>query len=293
MRFLIVDDDRACCELLRATLSPYATCDLALDGNEAIEAVRLALEDGAPYDLICLDIMMPKTDGHEALEAIRALEKRFGIYGSDGATVIMTTALHDSKHCIRSFREGCEYYYTKPIAPDELLARIRTLLGGLPERPRPETRPAVPNPSETREPVQQSKLGRYLIVDDDGLARELLRNILSPLGRCTFAYDGQEAIDAVRLAIEDNDPYDLICLDIMMPGVDGHDALRAIRKLETEHGIYGSDGAKVIMVTALRDSKHCIRSFREGCESYITKPINETELLKKIEQLGLPQTSGN
>jgi len=64
---------------------------------------------------------------------------------------------------------------------------------------------------------------RFLIVDDDPICRELLRSIFSHYGDCDAAFDGSEAVDAVRLAIEDAHPYDLICLDIMMPGVDGHE----------------------------------------------------------------------
>jgi two-component system chemotaxis response regulator CheY len=71
----------------------------------------------------------------------------------------------------------------------------------------------------------------------------------------------------------------------MMPGVSGHDALTAIRRLELEHGIGGTDGVKVIMTTALRDSKHCIQSFREGCECFLTKPIHDAELLEKMREL--------
>ena len=127
MKFLIVDDDPACRNLLEALLSPYADCDLAVDGGEAINAVRLAVEDGQPYDLITLDIMMPGVDGHQALDGIRQLEKEHGIHGSDGVKVIVTTALTDSKHCIRSFKEGCECYVTKPINEDELLGKMREL----------------------------------------------------------------------------------------------------------------------------------------------------------------------
>ena len=283
VRFLIVDDDPVCRSLLQATLSPYAHCDLAFGGREAIDAVRLSLEDGRPYDLICLDIMMPGTDGHETLEEIRRLEKEREIYGSDGAKVVMTTALQDPRHCLRSFKEGCESYLTKPIKDTQLFTLIQELLGELPKMSTPET-PANPPVPSTSEP---SSKDRYLIVDDDRVCRELLKAMLSPYGHCDFAYDGREAIDAVRLGLEDNLPYDLITMDIMMPGTSGHDALLGIRKLEAEQGIYGSDGVKVIMTTALRDSKHCIQSFKEGCESYVTKPVDADELLGKMRELGL------
>jgi two-component system chemotaxis response regulator CheY len=236
---------------------------------------------------------MSGTDGHQALEAIRQLEMQHGIVGSDGVKIIMTTALKDSKHCLHAFEQGCESYVTKPIHADELLEQVRTLLG---EKLRHGTAPAGKavrqsvSKSENRTFAPTAGSGpraRYLVVDDDGVCRALLKAMLSPFGQCTFAYDGQEAIDAVRLSLEDNRPFDLICLDIMMPGVSGHDALTQIRKVEMEHGIGGSDCVKVIMTTALSDSKHCIQSFREGCECYVTKPIDETELLGKMRDLGL------
>ncbi len=281
MKILIVDDDRLCRELLRTILEPYAQCDQAVDGGEAIDAFRLALEDGNRYDLVCLDIMMPEADGHQVLEAIRSLEHRHGIGGSDGTKVMMTTALVDSKHCIRSFKEGCEDYYTKPIKQDDFLRHVRALMGELPPRS------SFDSPAAAEKPADEHGRKRFLIVDDDAVCRQLLKAILEPYGRCSFAYDGREAVDAVRLALDDEDPYDMICLDIMMPGVDGHQALTEIRALEARRGVHGSDGVKVIMTTALSDSKHCVRSFKEGCEHYITKPIKEQELLGKMRELGM------
>ncbi|NUQ64429.1 MAG: response regulator transcription factor [Pirellulales bacterium] len=135
-------------------------------------------------------------------------------------------------------------------------------------------------------PAEESaRRPRYLIVDDDGVCRELLKDVLSIYGQCDFAYDGLEAVDAVRLALEDGTPYHLVCLDIMMPGSSGHASLEAIRQVEAERGVHGSDGVPVIMTTALRDSKHCVQAFREGCESYVTKPIREDELLARMHEL--------
>lgn len=85
--------------------------------------------------------------------------------------------------------------------------------------------------------------------------------------------------------------YDLVLIDIEMPGIDGHEVLDTIREMESRRGIHGSDGVKVIMTTALMDSKHCIRAFEEGCESYITKPIDEDELFGRMRELGLLATA--
>jgi len=128
---------------------------------------------------------------------------------------------------------------------------------------------------------------KYLIVEDDFAARRLLQRYLSGYGECDVAVDGNEAVEAFRQAQDENEPYDLICLDIMMPAMDGRDALKAIRQIEREHGILGLDGVKVIMTTALGDSKNVIGSFREGCEAYIVKPIRKDKLLEEMEKLGL------
>ncbi len=276
-RFLIVDDDPACRRLLEFYLRPYGRCETAVDGDKAVEAFRAALLAQDPFDLICLDIMMPEADGHQVLARIREIESGRGIPGNDGVKIVMTTALTDSRHCVRAFMEGCESYVTKPIRQTKLLEEVRRQLGSL-KRVEPQQ---VPQSG----PAGQNY--RFLIVDDDGVCRQLLADMLSPFGQCDLAYDGQEAAEAVRLALEDGTAYDLICLDIMMPGTSGHQALECIRQIEAKHDRAGSDGAKVIMTTALRDAKHCVQSFREGCECYLTKPIHEDELLEKLRQLDL------
>jgi two-component system chemotaxis response regulator CheY len=260
---------------LKHLLSPSGHCDVAYDGHEGVAAFRMALEGGRPYDLVCLDIMMPGDDGHRVLDAIRQVERERGVGGLEGVKVVMVTAVDDSQQCVQAFRQGCESYITKPIEEQRLLEAAGKLLG---ESFEYRKRRQPPNPPRTE---------RYLIVDDDAVCRELLKDMLAPYGQCDFAYDGAEAIEAVRLALEDGAPYGLVCLDIMMPGTSGHQALEEIRKLEAEHGILGLDGVKVIMTTALRDAKHCIQAFREGCESYVTKPISETELLGRMRELGL------
>jgi len=281
MRFLIVDDDRLCRVLLEAILQRYGQCDMACDGDEAIEQVRKAMDSGRPYDLVCLDIMMPNRDGHQTLDAIREIEAERGILGSDGVKVIMATALADSKHCVRAFREGCESYVTKPINKRTLLQQVESLLGIV--------QPPIdqPNQDSPPSPEKPSRRPRFLIVDDDRFCRELLRSYLEPLGQCDVAYNADEAIDAIRLALHDGHPYRLVCLDIMMPGKSGHDALKEIRQIESQHGVHGSDGVPVIMTTALKDSKHCIQAFEEGCESYVTKPIDRDDLLAAMQGLGV------
>jgi two-component system chemotaxis response regulator CheY len=132
-RFLIIDDDPAFRRLLVTILSPYGHCDVAYDGHEGTGIFRVALDARTDYDLICLDIDMPITDGHQVLAAIREIERQRGILGANGVKIIMTTSLQDSKHCLRAFCEGCESYMTKPVDKHQLLSQVRMLLGDLGE----------------------------------------------------------------------------------------------------------------------------------------------------------------
>lgn len=133
---------------------------------------------------------------------------------------------------------------------------------------------------------------KCLIVEDDFAARRLLQRYLSGYGDCDVAVDGNEAVEAFSQATDEKEPYDLICLDIMMPNMDGHEALKAIRQIESDHGINGLDGVKVIMTTALGDSKNVMGSFREGCEAYIVKPVEKDIFIQEMVNLGLVESVG-
>lgn len=123
---------------------------------------------------------------------------------------------------------------------------------------------------------------KTLIIDDDFTSRKLLSKILSKYGETDVAVDGKEAVKAFKISLDENNPYDLLCLDIMMPEMNGQETLKEIRRLENEKGIYGLDGVKIIMVTALSDSQNICTAFREQCEAYIIKPIEKDKLLKKL-----------
>lgn len=129
---------------------------------------------------------------------------------------------------------------------------------------------------------------KTLIVEDDFVSRRILKDILSPYGECDIAIDGSEAIQACRLAREDGKPYDLICMDIMMPKMDGQEALEKIRGLERSAGIRNADEVKVIMVTALDSPKTVFASFyRGGATSYVVKPVSREKLLREVDNFGL------
>lgn len=129
---------------------------------------------------------------------------------------------------------------------------------------------------------------RVLIVEDDFTSRKLLQMILTPHGECDIAVNGEECVDAFKLALREGKPYDLVCLDIMMPHKDGHQALKEIRAIEKERGIRGANEVKVIMTTALDDPKNVVEAYyKGGATSYIPKPLDKHMFLHLLRNLGL------
>ena len=127
MKMLVVDDDFTCRTLLSEILKSYGSADIAVNGKEAVEAVKAAMAASEPYELICLDVMMPIMDGQEALAEIRAFEVAQGISSSKGAKIVMTTSLGDAKNTIESYKNLCDAYLVKPIDKAKLLEAIRKL----------------------------------------------------------------------------------------------------------------------------------------------------------------------
>ncbi|MBP2636762.1 MAG: response regulator [Firmicutes bacterium] len=130
---------------------------------------------------------------------------------------------------------------------------------------------------------------RILIAEDDLISRKFLAKFLSQYGECDVTIDGLEALDAYLLALKDKQPYDLICLDIMMPKVDGVKALKTIRDIEKQNGVKEKDRVKVIMVTALAETQYVQHSFEIGCEAYAAKPIDTEKLVEVLRKLELIQ----
>lgn len=132
---------------------------------------------------------------------------------------------------------------------------------------------------------------KFLIVDDDFDSRRLVQKILHPFGYSDLAADGEEGVEAFRQSLKAGEPYDVVTLDIMMPNIDGQDALREIRDIEKEHGVAPEQSAKVIMISGLDDSQEVHDAFFLGdATSYIVKPIRKKVLIEEIQNLGVPLT---
>lgn len=128
---------------------------------------------------------------------------------------------------------------------------------------------------------------KILLAEDDFATRKFMDKQLSQYGECDVMVDGEEAVDAFMMALEDNEPYDLVCLDVMMPVMDGYQVLKAIRGIEAQRGISKKNSVKVIMTTALNDERNVKLAFELGCEAYVGKPIDVEKFEKVLNKLGL------
>ena len=128
---------------------------------------------------------------------------------------------------------------------------------------------------------------RILIVEDVQVNRQFLLALLAPLGPCDTAGNGQEAIEAFEAARQQGCPYDLICMDTILPEMTGRDAVAEIRRREMENNILGPKGTKIIMTTALESPLNVAGTFRDGCEAYLSKPVTREKIYQEIFELGL------
>lgn len=129
---------------------------------------------------------------------------------------------------------------------------------------------------------------KILIAEDDFLSRKLLMTYLSTVGEIDIAVNGKEAVQAVHLELESKGKYDLICLDIMMPQMDGQEALQKIRQLEEHFKVEREQGAKIFMTTALPDKERVVKAAVAGCNAYLIKPITKARLFDELGKNGIP-----
>jgi len=214
-----------------------------------------------------------------------ALDAIAGVCGSMADYIAKTPAGRLGEN-IQILLDACDFIsaYVETLSENREPPRVSAaILEGLRQPGRPyEAASAASDVGETT-----PERPRFLIVDDELASRELLKAYLSPFGACDLVESGRQAVDAVRKSLIEKRPYAAVCLDIMMPEVDGHLALKLIRCCENEFEIYGSAGAKVFMITALGKGRHEVRAFKAGCQTYLTKPVDEQELIGTMRRMGV------
>lgn len=126
---------------------------------------------------------------------------------------------------------------------------------------------------------------KSLVAEDDNTSRTLLRHYLSQFGECHVVENGREAIDAVQHARFERQSYDLVCMDLRMPVMDGHEAIREIRRQEMVTGALRP--IRIIVTTAHSDMESITQALLCKCNSYLVKPIDTRKLHGELVELGL------
>ena len=127
---------------------------------------------------------------------------------------------------------------------------------------------------------------RILVVDDVEVNRALMATMLGEVGEVDLAENGSLGVLAAEEALVREDAYDLICLDINMPVMDGLEALHSIRTAETRYG--ARQRAVIFMVTASTSPEHMLRSLENGgCDDFIIKPVLKKTLVSMMKKHGL------
>lgn len=126
---------------------------------------------------------------------------------------------------------------------------------------------------------------RILLIDDEPIALTKLELMLTNVGICDTADSGVEATERFVNAIDDNQPYDLITIDIELPDITGIDLLNRFVLLEKKNRI---TPAKKIMVTAHSNVDYVVKA-KNKCDAFVVKPLRKATLLAKIDELFPPE----
>lgn len=250
---LVADDEKLLCDLLRAVFTRHGHEVLtATNGREAVEIFRARRPR-----ITFLDVYMPEMNGIEALKQIRVIDP--------DAAVIMITG-HRSDELENEARQlGVTDFLGKGLAPDILIRAIEREV---------MQRSQVPGRTGTRSAAGNQKRNSLLVVDDDPVIQSLVREFLTLRGyRVRVAEDGKEA-----LALVEQERPHLIILDLMMPGMDGIEVLRALRARDFKGG--------VVMLTSSQDEHVLQQTLDLGAVDVVGKPV-ELERLELVVQVGL------
>ncbi|NEX21939.1 response regulator [Thiorhodococcus mannitoliphagus] len=270
LRTLVVDDYPATRSLLAGLLSELSIShiDQCADGQCAVDHVTRAWSQGAPYDLLLLDWLMPTMDGGNVLEALRERA-----VPAPEMTIIISA---DDLGSIREFAEGlgATDFIGKPIMPRALLERIKALSSA-----------EQKTPVKDAAPTSRDLAGmRVLLVEDNSLNQQLASELMRKRGvNVDVANNGAEALD--RLTMLPPDHYALVLIDLQMPLLDGYEATERLRAQQRYKEL------PVVAMTAHAMADERQHGLKLGMQGYLAKPFEPEALYAILAQYQVADTS--
>lgn len=268
LRLCIVDDTATNRTLLRHYAEAWGmTCAETDRPLGALSILLKAALSPQPFDLVILDSQMPEMDGLALARAIKAEPAMASL------KIILLTAMGQRGEAKVARAAGIAGYLTKPVRHAQLYACLRVVMG------QPHDRASGAESLVTRHnarEVQARSRGRMLVVEDNVVNQKVAVRLLENLGyKADVAANGLEAIDALRRL-----PYDMVLMDCHMPELDGFEATRRIRELETSGELNRHIPVIALTANAMQEDRE--RCLRAGMDDYISKPVNVDQLIHTL-----------
>ena len=267
LRVLVVDDNATNRRILEEMLGSWHMRPTAVaDAESALAALRRALSQNEPFDVIIADRQMPVVDGLMLARRVRQ-DRQFG----RTPIVMLTSVGHGGETARRG--AGVDAYLTKPVKHSDLLDAIATLFRVSTRRPRAER--------AVQSAARPQKRLRVLLAEDNLVNRKLVTKLLQKRGHYVDAVEnGRAALDLIESASSAN--FDLVLMDLQMPEMGGFEATTAIRERERRT----TGHVPVIALTAHAMAGDRERCLAAGMDGYLSKPIEVNDLISTVERFG-------
>ncbi|WP_415714010.1 transporter substrate-binding domain-containing protein [Maridesulfovibrio sp.] len=264
LRALVVDDNPTAQTILSEALESMSfKVDTASSGQEGVDILKRASEEGEPYELVLLDWKMPGLDG---IETARLIEKKCG---HKLPKILMVTAYGREEIMQQAEEAGLEAFLIKPVNQSVLFDTIMGVFGHDVER---KTKRALLFSKEP-EGLNEIRGAKVLLAEDNEINQQIAVELLEKAGMVVDVVDnGREAVQSVL-----GNNYDLVFMDIQMPELDGLSATTEIREM----GI-SADELAIVAMTAHAMTGDRDKSLEAGMNDHITKPIDPDLLIATL-----------
>jgi signal transduction histidine kinase/CheY-like chemotaxis protein len=282
VRVLIVDDNATNREILMKRMTHWGMqSEQASSALAALQALRRAVIEGAPFELAIIDMQMPEMDGAALGGAIQADPQ------ISQTRMVMLTSLGFRGDARRFAETGFAAYLTKPVRHQEFRDVISLILA------QSKGVQAATAPIATRHTAREmlgrftSRPARILLAEDNVINQQVAAGILKRMGihQIDLVANGLEALKALEMS-----SYDLVLMDVQMPEMDGLEATRRIRTSKSPHC---NPQVPIIAMTAhaMEEDRH--RCLAAGMDDYIAKPVNPKALAEMLDKWLSPEASSS